>query len=87
MTAIECGADRVTLVVQTSSGAVRLWSEALDRIDFVSFRADYSGSVNCGPQAYPAPMLFTYRPEREGTIIGEVLIVEVVPRGYKPKVP
>jgi hypothetical protein len=84
MTAIECVDAGAVLVIQAASGPVRVRGEALERIDFVSFRADYSGSIACGPQPQPPPVMVTFRPDRQGNTVGEVVIVEVVPRGYKP---
>ena len=85
MTAIEClDGGSILVIQQAPSGAIRVRGESLDRIDFVSFRADYSGSIACGPQAQPPPVLVTYRPDREGNTVGEVIVVEVVPLGFKP---
>jgi tetratricopeptide (TPR) repeat protein len=84
MSAIECGSSAAVLVITTANGPVRVRGESLDRIDFVSFRADYSGSINCGPQAQPPPVMVTFRPDREGDTAGEVILVEVVPPGYQP---
>lgn len=84
MSAIECAGDAVVLVIATPKGPVRVRGEGLDQIDFVSFRADYSGSISCGPQAQPPPVMVTFRPDRQHDTAGEVILVEVVPRGYKP---
>ena len=64
MTAIECVDGGSILVIQQApSEPIRVRGASLDRIDFVSFRADYSGSIACGPQAQPPPVLVTYRPD------------------------
>lgn len=84
MSAIECAGQAAVLVITAANGPVRVRGEALDRIDFVSFRPDYSGSIACGPQAQPPPVMVTFRPDRQGDTVGEVIIVEVVPEGFKP---
>lgn len=84
MSAIECAGDAAVLVIATSNGPVRVRGEALDQIDFVSFRADYSGTISCGPQAQPPPVMVTFRPDVQGDTAGEIILVEVVPPGYKP---
>lgn len=84
MSAIECAGEAAVLVIATASGPVRVRGEALDRIDFVSFRPDYSGSIDCGPQTQPPPVMVTFRPDRQDDTAGEVVIVEVVPLDFKP---
>lgn len=84
MSAIECAGEAAVLVITTTNGPVRVRGESLERIDFVSFRADYSGTINCGPQAQPPPVMVTFSPDRQGDTAGEVILVEVVPRGFKP---
>jgi tetratricopeptide (TPR) repeat protein len=84
MKAIECTSDAARLVIETASGLVRVRGGTLDTMDFVSYRDDIRGGINCGPQALTPPVLVTYRPEPDHGTAGEVIIVEVVPVGYKP---
>ena len=88
MTAIECSADGASVVVGTGTGTtVRVRGGTLDNMDFVSYRSDIAGGISCGPQSQALPVLVTYRPEPANGTVGEVVIVEVVPAGYKPKAP
>ena len=84
MKAIECTSAATRLVIDTDKGPVRVRGGSLDTMDFVSYRADIQGGIVCGPQAQAPPVLVTYRPELEAGTAGEVIIVEVVPVGYKP---
>ena len=84
MKAIECTSEAARLVIETASGPVRVRGGTLDTMDFVSYRSDIAGGINCGPLPQEPPVLVTYRPEPEDGTVGEVIIVEVVPTGYKP---
>jgi len=84
MKAIECTSDAARLLIETANGPVRVRGGTLDTMDFVSYRDDIRGGINCGPQAQSLPVLVTYHPEPEDGTAGEVIIVEVVPLGYKP---
>jgi tetratricopeptide (TPR) repeat protein len=83
MTAIECATSSTRIVMQTTDGAVRVRGARLDLIDFVSFRSDITGGISCGLQPQAPAVLVTYRPGRQGDTVGEVIIVEVVPVGFK----
>ena len=81
-------ADSASIVVRTGTGTtVRVRGGTLDNMDFVSYRSDIAGGISCGPQPQALPVLVTYRPEPANGTVGEVVIVEVVPAGYKPKAP
>ena len=84
MKAIECTSDATRLLIEAASGPVRVRGGTLDTMDFVSYRDDVKGGINCGSQTQALPVLVTYRPEPENGTAGEVIIVEVVPVGYKP---
>ena len=84
MKAIDCTNDAARVLIETASGPIRVRGGLLDTMDFVSYRDDIRGGINCGPQAQDLPVLVTYHPEPEDGTAGEVIIVEVVPVGYKP---
>jgi tetratricopeptide (TPR) repeat protein len=84
MKAIECASESTRLVIETADGPVRVLGGTLDTMEFVSYRSDIRGGINCGPQAQTPPVLVTYRPESSDGTVGEVIIVEVVPIGFKP---
>ncbi len=87
LSSIECRDASTVLVVETEQGQRRVRGGRLDSLEFVSFRADLTGEIRCGSQFQAPPALVTYRPGPEGDTIGEVVIVEVVPVGYKLRLP
>ncbi len=87
-TAIECQPAGVVVVAAASgTGApseLRVRADALDRIEFTSYRTDTPSVIGCGPQK-PLPVLITYRPKADGAIAGDVVAVEFLPDGYRPR--
>ena len=81
---IDCSDTGVVLVVSTEAGELRIAGPALPNIDFISYRADLKGSVNCGVQAPAMPVLVTYGLSPDLNVAGEVAAVEFVPDGYRP---
>jgi tetratricopeptide (TPR) repeat protein len=82
LVSIECeDAGGVTLLVETTERTLKLRSRALNRIRFVSYRADARGRVECGLSTRANPVLVTYRlsPDARANADGEVLAVEFVP--------
>jgi len=84
LAAIECAQDGSVLVLQTAGGSLRMRGGTLDRVEFVSFRPDVAGGISCGAQPQALPVLTTYRPGPQADTVGEVVVVEVVPAGFKP---
>ncbi|HET9271701.1 MAG TPA: tetratricopeptide repeat protein, partial [Vicinamibacterales bacterium] len=84
--AVECAAGAIVLVVQTDSGPVRLRAKQLSDVDFVSYRTDTPGRVECGTMAAPQPVLATYRSAPQGTgassTAGDATAIELVPDDY-----
>ena len=66
--------DGLTLRVRTDGGTVDLHSSQPDKIQFLSYTADVSGNVKCGPRNPSAPVSITYRPQPGGG--REPLVVE-----------
>lgn len=81
--AIECQPDEVVLVVEVAGRTVRVRADALDKVAFVTFRAEPAGSVTCGPQR-SVPLFLTFRPDLERDTVGVALAVELLPDGYTP---
>jgi Flp pilus assembly protein TadD len=83
--AVECAAARVTLVVDTPDGLLRLTAPAFADIDFISYLAEPPGTVNCGPIAGAPRVLVTYRAASGTTgANGDAVAVELLPDGYTP---
>jgi tetratricopeptide (TPR) repeat protein len=78
--AIECRRDGVVVVVRTPQGATRASAASMAAINFVTFRSQAAGSINCGAQP-EAPALLTSRTEGERRI---AVALELLPDGYVP---
>ncbi len=64
----------LTLRVRTDRGNLDFHSPQPDKIQFLSYTADVSGNIKCGPRTPGAPVSITYRPEPSGA--REPLVVE-----------
>jgi tetratricopeptide (TPR) repeat protein len=87
-TAIECRPNLIVLQVDASGGTLRLAAKQLSEIDFITYRTDTAGSVQCGALPKPVRVLVTYRVRSEttaaGTIDGDAVAIELVPDDYTP---
>jgi tetratricopeptide (TPR) repeat protein len=80
---VECTDDGVMLFVEAGTRTLKLHSDRLNRIRFVTYTADVKGQVTCGLRVPANPVLVTFRPARSvGQIDGEVVAVEFVPRDW-----
>ena len=86
--AIECGANGAVLVVQTTTGPLRLRAKQLAEVDFISYRTDTPGSVSCGALSTPQPVLVTYRAGVAGAgptaTAGDAVAIELLPDNFTP---
>jgi tetratricopeptide (TPR) repeat protein len=80
---VECTDDGVMLFVEAGTRTLKLHSDRLNRIRFVTYTADVKGQVACGLRIPANPVLVTFRPAKSvGQIDGEVIAVEFVPRDW-----
>jgi tetratricopeptide (TPR) repeat protein len=80
---VECADDGVMLSVVVGTRTIKLHSDKLSRIRFVTYTADVKGQVTCGLRVPANPVLVTFRPAKvEGQTDGEVIAVEFVPRDW-----
>jgi hypothetical protein len=71
------------LFVAVGTRTLKLHSDKLSRIRFVTYTADVKGQVTCGLRVPANPVLVTFRPAKvEGQTDGEVIAVEFVPRDW-----
>jgi tetratricopeptide (TPR) repeat protein len=84
---VECDEGNVALVVEAGSRTLRLRSDALNRIRFVTYTSDVRGQMSCGLRQPATPVLVTYRSARVGReeVDGEVLAVEFIPKEWNPQ--
>ncbi|MDT5060250.1 MAG: hypothetical protein QOH63_709 [Acidobacteriota bacterium] len=80
---VECADDGVMLFIEAGTRTLKLHSDRLNRIRFVTYTAEVKGQVACGLRVPANPVLVTFRPTKtEGQIDGEVIAVEFVPRDW-----
>jgi tetratricopeptide (TPR) repeat protein len=80
---VECAEDGVMLFVVAGTRTLKLHSDRLSRIRFVTYTTDVKGQVTCGLRVPANPVLVTFRPAKvEGQTDGEVIAVEFVPRDW-----
>ena len=88
---VECGPGFVVLHINAEGLALRLTAKAFDQIDFITYRSDTPGGVNCGDMSEPPLVLATYRPRagnataQGGTADGEAVAIELIPDNYVPR--
>ena len=85
---IQCPQGAVILQVQTATALMSFVAGQLSDVDFISYRSDTPGSVDCGSVPGAPPVLATYRPTAGGTsadgINGAAVAIELIPDGYTP---
>ncbi|HKC64482.1 MAG TPA: hypothetical protein VKB86_12645, partial [Pyrinomonadaceae bacterium] len=81
---VECESEGVTLFVEAGERTLKLHSDKLNRIRFVTYTAEVRGQVTCGLRSPANPVLVTYRPSKDSNskTDGEVVAVEFVPREW-----
>lgn len=83
---VECDEAGIMLVVQVGDGrTLKLRSDALNRIRFVTYTADVRGQITCGQRDPANPVLITFRAmhnQTAATSDGEVIAVEFVPKDW-----
>jgi tetratricopeptide (TPR) repeat protein len=80
---VECADDGVMLSVVAGGRTLKLHSDRLSRIRFVTYTSEVKGQVTCGLRVPANPVLVTFRPAKvEGQTDGEVIAVEFVPRDW-----
>lgn len=78
---VECPRDGVILHVKIAGRAARFTATLLGAIDFLSYREDLSGPVQCGVRTPPDKIYLTFRPAlNQDALEGIVVAVEFLPR-------
>jgi len=73
LTNLDC-TNGLTLRIRTDKGTIELHSSQPDKIQFLSYTADVTDNIKCGPRNPPAPVTVTYRPGAGEP--GEPLVIE-----------
>jgi tetratricopeptide (TPR) repeat protein len=85
LTAVECGSNGVTVVVNVGARVVRVNAPSFDQYDFITYRPDLKGGVKCGPRTPPDTVFVTWRgaDTATGEVKSDAIAVEFTPLGYK----
>jgi tetratricopeptide (TPR) repeat protein len=81
---VDCDEGSVLLLVEAQGATLKLRSDALNRIRFVTYTSDVRGQITCGLRQPATPVLVTYRltKGRGAQADGEVLAVEFIPKEW-----
>jgi tetratricopeptide (TPR) repeat protein len=87
--AIDCEGGTAVLQLVAEGRTLRFLIRDWEQAQFISYREDVSGAIQCGPRPAPLAVLLTWRPVRAGTpagdrFAGELVALEIVPQGYVP---
>ena len=85
LTSIECGDKGIVLVVKVDDEVVRARAPKFDVVEFITYRDDIRGQVECGPRKPPARVLVTLRLDAGARIRGAASAVEFVPDDFEPE--
>ncbi len=78
---IECPRDGLILHVRIGDRPARYTAKTFDAVEFLSYRDDLTGPVQCGPRVPPDKVYLTWRPATGDTAVdGIVIAVEFLPR-------
>lgn len=64
---IECSPAGATFHVRAGESAVRVTAPRMDAVDFITYRHDLKGRIECGPLRNPAHVYVTWRAGREAS--------------------
>ena len=88
-TAVECAREVVVLQIATDAGPVKLAAENFNAIEFITYRQEPPGPVECGPQRPAFRTLATFRTEAAlvpgSDTRNRAVAIELVPDGYVPR--
>ena len=76
---IECPRIGIILHVRQADRTMRFAAEKFDAIEFLTYRDDLNGSVQCGPRTPADPVYLTYVADAKGAD-GRVVAVEFLPK-------
>ena len=80
---IECSGGNAVFVIRTAQGVARLNSGLLDRVEFITYRNELTGTVTCGPLKEPMPVVVTQSVGPDGKT-PRVVAIEFLPKIEPP---
>ena len=84
LTSIECSAKGIVLVVKVDAEIVRARAPKFDGVEFITYRENSEGRVECGLRPSPERVLLTLRPDPGTRTRGAAVAIEFVPDEYEP---
>lgn len=77
---IDCSGKNIVLTIRVGERLLKLESEGLEDIEFVTFSPDISGDITCGTRKPENPVIVIYRPSKNARakLDGQVLAVSFV---------
>jgi tetratricopeptide (TPR) repeat protein len=86
LTRIECGPTGLTFTVATNDATLAFGAPRFDDVEFLTYRDDLRGQIQCGARTPPVVVLVTYRASHPpDKLAGQVVAVEFPPIGYVDK--
>ena len=88
---IVCGTSGIVVELRTSDGPMRFHARRFDDVEFVVYRDDLGGSIECGARKNAEPVFLTWAPLGEpvtssrGALAGRAVAVEFLPKDDTPK--
>jgi tetratricopeptide (TPR) repeat protein len=81
LTGIECAESGVLLFITVGDRTLKLHSNTLRRVTFLTYVPHIKGELTCGPRAPANPALVTYHPARDAgaKFDGEAVAIEFIP--------
>jgi tetratricopeptide (TPR) repeat protein len=77
---IDCSAAGAVFHVKSAAGMTTFLAPKLDEVDFITYRSDLTGNVECGPAKQPVPVYLPWRPAADGSGARIVVAVEFPPK-------
>lgn len=77
---IECAANSVAFVLKVQEATARLNASALDKIEFITYRDDLSGSIGCGPLAGGPKKVYVTQAIGADRQTSRIVAVEFLPK-------
>ena len=78
LTSVECGPKGIVLVVKVDAETVRARAARFDAIEFITYRNDTRGRVECGPRKAPERVLLTLQLDAGTRLRGLAVAAEFV---------
>lgn len=74
---IDCAGKGIEFLVRTGDGVIRFHADAFDRVEFITYRTDLEGKVNCGARTPADRVYVSWTP---GSPDGTAVAVEFLPK-------